>query len=100
MDSRFELDVTFTIYGKTFRNKCSLNWTPPDGYNGCDRRIQEMFEKWHDEAKLNIDEQCGRPRVGSLRQRYDDLVCLWSLVDTDAKRKAESMASKMRKGET
>ena len=48
MDSRFELEVKFEIYGQKFGHSCSLNWSAEFGE--IDRRITDMFLEWHDEA--------------------------------------------------
>lgn len=48
MDSRFELKVEFSIYGKSYPWECSLNWTAEDGDIDC--RIKEFFLSSHDEA--------------------------------------------------
>lgn len=50
MDSRFEIDVKFYIYGESFEWKASLNWS---GTNGeLDERISEWFRDCHDRALI------------------------------------------------
>ncbi len=60
MDNRFNLKVKFQIYGQTFEHECSLNWFSPNG--GCDRRITEIFEEWHDKAYGKWTEKLERER--------------------------------------
>ena len=74
-DSRFHLKVEFTIYGKTYKHDCSLNWT--DTGERIDRRIIEMFEAWHDEAYFEADtereEREAREAKEQRRKRFLEL---------------------------
>jgi len=47
-DSRFNLEVKFRIYGKTYEWEPSLNWS--DNGDGIDQRIVDWFRKSHDKA--------------------------------------------------
>ena len=47
-DSRFNLEVKFQIYGKTYEWKPSLNWS--DNGDGIDHRIVDWFRDSHDAA--------------------------------------------------
>jgi hypothetical protein len=47
-DSRFNLEVKFQIYGKTFKWNPSLNWS--DNGDGIDQRIVDWFRERHDTA--------------------------------------------------
>lgn len=55
MDSRFNLKIEFTIYGKTFPWNCSLNWCAPDGR--IDPRIEEFFRDAHDNALMDREQE-------------------------------------------
>jgi hypothetical protein len=48
MDSRFELDVKFEIYGEKYEWNCSLNWSAESGR--IDERIHDWFLECHDKA--------------------------------------------------
>jgi predicted nucleic-acid-binding Zn-ribbon protein len=80
-DSRFQLQGTFTIYGKIFPVDMNLNWCAQDGQ--IDRRIFDFFNESHDEAwnecegmstKKPIAVKCGHTKKCGWTGTEDDFV--------------------------
>lgn len=53
-DSRFHLEVKFSVYGKDFEWKPSLNWYAEPGQ--CDERISSWFAERYEEAYAEFQE--------------------------------------------
>jgi hypothetical protein len=54
MDSRFHLEVKFSVYGKDFEWSPSLNWFAEPGE--CDERISAWFAARYEEAYAEFNE--------------------------------------------
>lgn len=70
MDSRFHLNVSFSIYGKTYLWDSSLNWHSESGE--IDQRISEWFLEKHDEALSAFIAKLARGNEKQLKQEIED----------------------------
>lgn len=79
-DHRFEIDVTFSIYGEEFHWDASLNWDNHDGV--IDTRIEDWFLNCYTKARSGYDtyaemqraeeaERWEREQLARLKAKYE-----------------------------